>query len=69
MSWDRRKVMRALANQGVTVVREGKAHTIIQSKSGGQTSVPRHDQIDRGTARGIARQLGLDLKQFDKDVR
>jgi len=51
------------------VLREGASHTIIGKPGGPSTSIPRHAELNRFTVRGIVRQLGLDWKQIEKEVR
>jgi hypothetical protein len=60
--------MNALANRGVSVVREGAGHTIVKSAAGRQSSVPRHNSIQRSTARKIAKQLEFDWPSFEADI-
>jgi predicted RNA binding protein YcfA (HicA-like mRNA interferase family) len=68
MSYQRRKILRALKKQGAVILREGGEHTILRTAQGAQSSLPRHPQVDRHLARGIVRQLGLNWKQFEQDV-
>lgn len=69
MSFKRQKVLAALLRQGMTVLREGGAHTIVGKSSGVRTSLPRHSELDRLTVKAIARQLGLDWKALEKEIR
>lgn len=69
MSYKRVKVLRAFAAQGAIIKREGSKHTIVISPSGKRTTLPRHAELDRISVRKIARQLGLDLRRLDEDVR
>lgn len=49
-----------LVEHGCNVVREGGSHTIWQHReSGRRSTVPRHRDIPRTTARAICRQLGV----------
>ena len=68
MSYQRRKVIKALRARGVDVRREGGSHTIVQAPSGKRTSVGRGKELRRSTVRDIARQLGLDWQDFRKDL-
>ena len=68
MSYNRRKVLSALRRRGVTVLREGGRHTLVGSADGKQSSVPRHNELARGTVRGIAEQLGIDWETLKKDL-
>jgi predicted RNA binding protein YcfA (HicA-like mRNA interferase family) len=69
MSYSRRKILRALAARGIVVEREGANHTIVVSPAGRRTAVARHSQINRLTARSIAKQLQLDWKSLESDLR
>jgi hypothetical protein len=69
MSFKRTKVLRAFSAQGVRFLREGSKHTVVIAPTGKRTTLPRHAELDRISARKIARQLGLDLEQFERDVR
>lgn len=68
MSYDRRKVLRALAMHGFIVVREGGRHTIVRSPSGQTIAIPRHRELNRLTVRGIAEDAGVDWNAFRKDI-
>ena len=69
MSFQLRKIHRALLARGYTIVREGGEHTIYGDKFGTRIAVPRHRQIERNTARRIAKDLGLDMEQFLREIR
>lgn len=69
MSFKRQKVLAALARRGFLILREGGAHTIVGKPNGPATSVPRHRELDRMTARAIAKQLGIDGRSFVKELR
>jgi hypothetical protein len=43
MSFPRRKVMKALADRGYLVIREGSRHTIVGKPGERGEPVPRHD--------------------------
>lgn len=68
MSYNRRKIMRALSKHGVVIIREGGEHTVIRSLTGRQSTIPRHPRVDRHTTRGIVKQLGLDWQTIQKDI-
>jgi predicted RNA binding protein YcfA (HicA-like mRNA interferase family) len=69
MSYQRRKVMAALERCGVTVLREGGMHAVVQGPVGRQSSVPRHTAINRILFRKIAKQLGLDPRTLEREVK
>jgi predicted RNA binding protein YcfA (HicA-like mRNA interferase family) len=69
MSFQRRKILHALAAQGGRIIRDTGPHTIIAFPDGRQTAIPRHREIERGTARKIAKQLRLDVERFLEDIR
>jgi hypothetical protein len=69
VSYKRQKALAVLRRHGVVVLREGAEHTIIGIPGGPSTSMPRHRELNRFTLRGIVRQLGLDWKIVEKDVR
>jgi hypothetical protein len=60
--------MQALAARNVAVVREGGGHTIVRSAAGKQSSVPRHNRVERSTARRIAQQLEFDVESFFREI-
>ena len=69
MSFQRRKVLRALLRRGFYVLREGSNHTIIRRESDGvQIAVPRHREMKRGTVRGMAMDAKADWDEFRRDV-
>lgn len=69
MSYDRRKFMQALAERGFIVLREGSNHTIIGKPGGRPEPVPRHREVNRITARKIAKNLGVEWGAFEKEIR
>jgi len=69
MSFQRRKIMQALADRGFSVLREGSSHTIVGVEGGNRAPVPRHKEINRLTARSIARSLDIEWKDFERDIR
>ena len=48
-----------LRANGCELVRQGAKHEIWHGPAGGTSSVPRHHEIPRTTARAICRQLGV----------
>lgn len=68
MSFDRRKVMKALVGHGFTVLREGGKHTIIRRDDGTQIAVPRGRKLNRYTVRGMATDAGVDWARFQREV-
>jgi len=68
MSYNRRKFLAALQDAGVVFVREGGGHTILRGPTGRQTSIPRHNDVNRVTARKIARQLEVDWQRIEKGL-
>jgi mRNA interferase HicA len=69
MSFQRRKILRALNTFGCRIVREGAEPTIVEDAAGRTTSLPRHRQVNRQTARRIAKDLELDIETFLREVR
>ena len=69
MSYARRKVLKALADRGIVVLREGSRHTIVGRVGDRGEPVPRHKEINRVTTRRIARNLGIDWDSFEADIR
>jgi mRNA interferase HicA len=56
----RRDLERHLRAHGCRLLREGAKHAVWCSGDGVRVStVPRHSEIPRGTARAICRQLGV----------
>lgn len=68
MSFDRRKVLKALARQGYVVIREGGRHTIVRGPSGQTIAIPRHRELNRLTVKGIAEDAGAVWTAFKKEV-
>jgi len=69
MSFQTRKVLRALMRHGFTVLREGSNHTIMRREEDGvQIAVPRHRELQRGTVRGMANDAKVDWDEFRKEV-
>lgn len=56
----RRALVRHLEREGVVLIRDGSAHSIVRNPSNGRAaSIPRHAEIKESTARGICDQLGV----------
>jgi len=68
MTFDRRKVLKALRGRGFDVLREGGRHTILRRTDGTTIAVPRHKELKRGTVRGIAEDAGADWDEFRKEI-
>ena len=60
--------MKALADHGFAVLREGGRHTIIRRNDGTQIAVPRGRKLNRYTVRGMAIDAGVDWAQFQREV-
>jgi mRNA interferase HicA len=58
----RRQLLNHLKNHGCVLHREGSKHPVYRNtKTGKQTTVPRHREIDNITAREICKQLEIPL--------
>lgn len=69
MSFQARKVLRALGHLGFYVFREGSNHTIVRrDEDGVQIAVPRHRELNRGTVRGMAADAKVDWETFRKEI-
>ncbi|MEQ8848624.1 type II toxin-antitoxin system HicA family toxin [Botrimarina sp.] len=68
MSYQRRKILKALKKLGFDVIREGGKHTIFANAQDDRIAVPRHNEIKRGTARGIAADAGADWSDFEREI-
>ncbi|MFI5381395.1 MAG: type II toxin-antitoxin system HicA family toxin [Tepidisphaerales bacterium] len=68
MSYNRRRFLQALLNQGASIIREGGRHTIVAMATGRQCPVPRHADVNRILAKKIARQLGLPWSEIKKGL-
>ncbi|HWE92924.1 MAG TPA: type II toxin-antitoxin system HicA family toxin [Tepidisphaeraceae bacterium] len=68
MSFQRRKVIRSLVARGFVLYREGGEHTIYRGPAGELCPVPRHREIQRGTARSIAAQAKVPWPQFQREI-
>ena len=62
-----RQVVAALVRIGFRVRRQQGSHIIMRRDIPfGQTVVPNHPEIDRGTLRAIIRQVGVSVDDFKK---
>lgn len=61
--------MKALADRGYEVIREGSRHTIVGRPGERGEPVPRHDEINRITMRRIAKNLGIDWTTLEAEIR
>jgi len=69
MSFQTRKVLRALSRYGFSVLREGANHTILRRESDGvQIAVPRHRELKRNTVRGMAYDARLNWDEFHQEI-
>jgi predicted RNA binding protein YcfA (HicA-like mRNA interferase family) len=68
MSYNRRRLIAALERAGMFFVREGGGHTIVTGPNGRKTSIPRHGDVHRVTARKIAKQLGINWSDVEKGL-
>ena len=62
LSW--REVVRALSKVGFQPVRQHGSHIVVETESGKSLTVPRHDEIRRGTLMKIIEEAGLTKEQF-----
>ena len=69
MSYPLRKVMKALADRGYVVIREGSRHTIVGKPGERGEPVPRHDEVNRITMRRIAKNLNIEWASFEAEIR
>jgi predicted RNA binding protein YcfA (HicA-like mRNA interferase family) len=69
MSFQRRKVLRILLQNGVTILREGAGHTILRGPTGRQSSLGRHQELNRITVRKMIKQLGLNADDLYKEMQ
>lgn len=68
MSYDRRKVLKALEKQGFVFFREGGRHTIVRGPNGQTIAIPRHRELNRFTVKGIAEDSGAEWAKFKKEL-
>ena len=50
------------------MLREGGNHTILSNAQGKEIVVPRHNDLNRFTVRGMAKDAGVDWKKFRGEV-
>ncbi len=62
MSW--RDVLKALSRKGFRPVRQRGSHIIVEDSGGNFVTVPRKDEIKRGTLLSIIEEAGLTKKEF-----
>jgi hypothetical protein len=55
----RRDLERHLRRHGCRMMREGSNHSVWLGPSGSKSTIPRHREIKRTTARTICRRLGV----------
>lgn len=60
----RREVLKALSKAGFRPVRQSGSHIVVESADGKSLTVPRHDEIRRGTLLAIIEEAGLTREQF-----
>ncbi len=63
MSYKRKKIIRALKEYGFEFLREGSNHSIYTNNKI-KIPVGRHKEIDRDTARLIAKEIGIEWTTF-----
>lgn len=57
--------VKALERAGFIIYRQRGSHlTLVRIDPPGQTTVPNHRELDRGTLRAIIRQAGLSVEEF-----
>ena len=57
--------VKALNKIGFEVYRQRGSHiTMVRKSPPSQTTIPNHQELDRGTLRAIIRQVGLTVDQF-----
>ena len=69
MSFLLRKKPTALCSRAAIQSSEREASTRSTATSWARIAVPRHRQIEHNTARRIAKDLGLDMEQFLREIR
>jgi predicted RNA binding protein YcfA (HicA-like mRNA interferase family) len=62
LSW--REVLKVLSKAGFQPVRESGSHIVVESADGKSLTVPRHDEIRRGTLVAIIEEAGLTKEEF-----
>lgn len=63
-----REVVKALGRIGYAVDRQRGSHIILRNREAPyrRLTIPDHDEIAKGTLRGIIRQAGLSTEEFKK---
>ncbi len=57
--------IKALEKVGFVIYRQRGSHiTLIRKSPSAQTTIPNHNELDRGTLRAIIRQTGLTVEDF-----
>lgn len=59
-----RDVLKALSKRGFRAVRQRGSHIIVDDAKGNFVTVPRKDEIKRGTLLSIIEQAGLTKEEF-----
>jgi predicted RNA binding protein YcfA (HicA-like mRNA interferase family) len=59
-------VVKALSKVGFQPVRQRRSHMILESPNGKSFTVPRHNEIRRGTLLAIIEEAGLTKEEFLK---
>ncbi|MDG7018209.1 MAG: type II toxin-antitoxin system HicA family toxin [Nitrososphaerota archaeon] len=62
MGW--RDVLKALARRGFKPVRQRGSHIIVEDSIGHFATVPRRDEIKRGTLLSIIEEAGMTREEF-----
>ena len=62
LSW--REVLKALSKAGFQPVRQSGSYIVVESTGGKSLTVPRHNEIRRGTLLTIIEEAGLTREQF-----
>jgi predicted RNA binding protein YcfA (HicA-like mRNA interferase family) len=57
-----KKLEKLLRDHGCRKVGEGGGHSVWENAKGTETTIPRHKEIKKFTARGICKTLGVDPK-------
>jgi predicted RNA binding protein YcfA (HicA-like mRNA interferase family) len=60
------KCIAALARAGYVVVRTKGSHVRLRCAGRKPVTVPRHDELDRGTLRSILRTVNMSIEEFKK---
>jgi predicted RNA binding protein YcfA (HicA-like mRNA interferase family) len=58
----RKELIKHLIKSGCVLEREGKKHTLFYNHRNGQSAtVPRHTEVNTFTAKGICKDLGIEV--------